>query len=176
MRIIAGQWRGRPLKAPDGLATRPTADRARETLFSMLLSRLGSFEGLTVLDAYAGSGALGLEALSRGGAHAHFIERDAAAVAAIRANIKTLGAAATVHTADATRPPRATVACDVAFFDPPYDDPPLNALLALDAAGWLAPSCWVSIETAKGIELHPEGWTVDAVRPVGKAQLTLLTR
>ena len=79
MRLIAGKWRSRLLETPAGLATRPTADRARETLFSMLLSRLGSFEGLTVLDLYAGSGALALEALSRGAAQAFLVERAPAA-------------------------------------------------------------------------------------------------
>ena len=74
MRIIAGEWRGRKLQAPAGDATRPTADRTRETLFSMLLSRLGSFEGLVVADLFAGSGALGLEALSRGAASCLFVE------------------------------------------------------------------------------------------------------
>jgi 16S rRNA (guanine966-N2)-methyltransferase len=76
MRIVAGQWRGRKLLAPEGDTTRPTADRTRETLFSMLTSRLGSFEGLRVADLFAGSGALGLEALSRGAAHAMFAEQD----------------------------------------------------------------------------------------------------
>ena len=76
MRIIAGEWRGRPLQAPAGQGTRPTADRTRETLFSMLVSRIGSFEGLRVADLYAGSGALGLEALSRGAAHVTFVEND----------------------------------------------------------------------------------------------------
>ena len=70
LRIIAGEWRGRKLQVPGGDATRPTADRTRETLFSMLVSRLGSFEGLAVADLFAGSGALGLEALSRGAASA----------------------------------------------------------------------------------------------------------
>ena len=79
MRIIAGQFRGRPLQAPSGLATRPTADRVREALFSMLASRVGSFEDLRVADLYAGSGALGLEALSRGAAHCLFVERDGVA-------------------------------------------------------------------------------------------------
>ena len=78
MRIIAGEWRGRPIEAPPGQATRPTADRVRETLFSMLASRLGSFEDLRVADLFAGSGALGLEALSRGAADATFVESDAA--------------------------------------------------------------------------------------------------
>ena len=93
MRIIAGDWRGRPLQAPAGQGTRPTSDRTRETLFSMLVSRLGSFEGLRVADLYAGSGALGLEALSRGAAHALFIEKDPSALAAIRANLEALSAA-----------------------------------------------------------------------------------
>ena len=81
MRIIAGKWRGRPVDAPPGSATRPTADRVRETLFSMLASRLGSFEDLRVADLFAGSGALGLEALSRGAESATFVENDPAAAA-----------------------------------------------------------------------------------------------
>ena len=79
LRIIAGQWRGRKLQAPPGETTRPTADRTRETLFSMLVSRLGSFEGLSVADLFAGSGALGLEALSRGAGSCVFVEQDPAA-------------------------------------------------------------------------------------------------
>ena len=92
MRIIAGEWRGRPLRAPEGDTTRPTADRTRETLFSMLLSRLGSFEGLSVADLFAGSGALGLEALSRGAASCLFVEQDPGAIRAIRANLAALPA------------------------------------------------------------------------------------
>ena len=87
MRIIAGEWRGRPLVAPKGDTTRPTADRTREALFSMLASRLGSFEGLAVADLFAGSGALGLEALSRGAASCLFVEQDKPALDALRANI-----------------------------------------------------------------------------------------
>ena len=92
MRIIAGEWRGRAIKAPPGETTRPSSDRLRETLFSMLASRLGSFEGLSAADLFAGSGALGLEALSRGCASCLFVEQDKRAVEAIRANIKTLEA------------------------------------------------------------------------------------
>ena len=91
MRIIAGQFRGRQLQAPPGSATRPTGDRVREALFSMLVSRLGSFEDLRVADLYAGSGALGLEALSRGAAEAVFVETDPKAQAAIKANAAKLG-------------------------------------------------------------------------------------
>src|SRR3954447_5674987 len=92
MRIIAGEWRGRQLEAPPGQSTRPTADRVREALFSMLASRLGSFEDLRVADLFAGSGALGFEALSRGAAFATFVERDAAATAIIKRNAAKLGA------------------------------------------------------------------------------------
>ncbi|WP_293881195.1 RsmD family RNA methyltransferase [Sphingomonas sp.] len=87
MRIISGIYRGRPLIAPKGDTTRPTADRTREALFSMLVSRLGSFEGLRVLDLFAGSGALGLEALSRGAASCTFVEQDGDAITALKTNI-----------------------------------------------------------------------------------------
>ena len=96
MRIIAGQWRGRPLQAPPGDSTRPTADRVRETLFSMLASRLGSFEELRVADLFAGSGALGFEALSRGAATCLFVDRDPAAQKAIQANAAKLDCSARI--------------------------------------------------------------------------------
>jgi 16S rRNA (guanine966-N2)-methyltransferase len=87
MRIISGEWRGRPITAPEGQATRPTSDRAREGLFSMLQSRVGSFHGLHVADLFAGTGALGLEALSRGAAHCLFLDSDRNAVASIQRNV-----------------------------------------------------------------------------------------
>ena len=122
MRIIAGAWRGRLLDAPPGIATRPTADRVRETLFSMLASRLGSFEGLRVADLFAGSGALGFEALSRGASSATFVERDSTAIAAIRANAERLGAAdrITILSANALNLPSAGP-FDLVFADPPYE-------------------------------------------------------
>src|SRR3954470_13276973 len=97
MRIIAGEWRGRAIDAPPCQATRPTADRVRETLFSMLASRLGSFENLRVADLFAGSGALGLEALSRGGGSATFVEGNLSAASAIRRNSEKLGASERVR-------------------------------------------------------------------------------
>ena len=97
MRVISGRWRGRAIKAPAGEATRPTSDRAREAIFSMLASRLGSFEGLGALDLFAGTGALGIEALSRGAGSACFVDNDAAAVKAIKANLVALGAAGDVR-------------------------------------------------------------------------------
>ena len=92
MRVIAGEWRGRKLLAPKNDATRPTADRTRETLFSMLASRLGSFEGIHVADLFAGSGALGIEALSRGAAHCLFGEQDRDALDTLKKNLGALGA------------------------------------------------------------------------------------
>src|SRR3954453_20598968 len=92
MRIIAGAWRGRPLVAPAGQSTRPTSDRPPEALFSMLASRLGTFEGLRVADLFAGSGALGLEALSRGAAPCIFGETARHALDVIRRNLAALGA------------------------------------------------------------------------------------
>ena len=100
MRIIAGDWRGRPLVAPKGEETRPTADRTREALFSMLVSRLGSFEGLAVADLFAGSGALGMEALSRGAASCLFVEQDRAALDALKSNLAKLDAAGAGRRAD----------------------------------------------------------------------------
>ena len=119
MRIVAGDWRGRAIKAPPGETTRPTADRTRETLFNMLTSRLGSFEGLSAVDLFAGSGALGLEALSRGCASCLFVEEDKRAVDAIRANVAALGAGtrATVQQASALRLGPAKVPHDLVMLD-----------------------------------------------------------
>lgn len=177
MRIVAGAWRGRPLVAPEGVATRPTSDRARETVFSMLTSRLGTFEELNVIDLFAGTGALGLEALSRGAAHATFIENDRAALSALKTNIAKLGAGerTTVLPRSAEAPGTAPVPADLAFLDPPYGtDLGEKALAALLKGGWLAPGAWISMETARGQTLAAEGFTVDAVRDVGKARLHLL--
>ena len=177
MRIIAGEWRGRRLVAPAGMATRPTADRTRETLFSMLASRLGSFEGLRVADLYAGSGALGFEALSRGAAHATFIESDRAALKAIDANVMALGAAARIsmRSMSATALPPADP-FDLIFADPPYAaGSGTSVAKAVSKAGWLAPAGWMAIETQRGDRVTaPNGWEIDAERDVGRARLTLL--
>jgi 16S rRNA (guanine966-N2)-methyltransferase len=175
MRIVAGRWRGRPLVAPDGAATRPTADRVREALFSMLASRLGSFEGLAVLDIFAGTGALGLEALSRGAARATFVETDRAALGALRANVVKLGAEATVLPHRAEGLGRANVAHHLAFLDPPYDLGLVEPTLArLAAQGWLATHAWVCVETGRDMSISVDGFIVDATRDHGKARLHLL--
>lgn len=176
MRIIAGEWRGRQLQAPSGQETRPTADRTREALFSMLVSRLGSFEGLRVADLYAGSGALGLEALSRGAAHATFVENDSKALAAIRANLSALGAAdrADVRPLSAAKL-AASQPFDLVLADPPYGQGSGTAVVAaIRDACWLAEGGWVAIETEAGEPVDPGGWRVDVERRVGRARLTLI--
>lgn len=179
MRIIAGAWRGRPIVAPAGFDTRPTSDRARETLFSMLTSRIGTFEGLSVVDLFAGTGAIGLEALSRGAAEACFIERDRDALAAIKANIAKLGAGdrTTVLPRAAESPGTALRQFDLAFLDPPYGKGLAAKTLAMLASGgWLAPGAFACAETGRDETLAPEQYTVDAVRDVGKARLHILRK
>ena len=176
MRIIAGKWRGRPLEAPPGLATRPTADRVRETLFSMLSSRLGSFEDLRVADLFAGSGALGLEALSRGAAAATFVENDAKAAAAMKRNADKLGASVHVLAGSALSLPRSQP-FDLVFADPPYAPGSGTAVVqAVVKAEWQAPGGWMSIETSRDDAVDPGPYEIDTVRDVGRARLTLLRR
>jgi len=182
VRVIAGDWRGRKLAAPPGDATRPTADRTRETLFSMLTSRLGSFADLAVGDLFAGSGAMGIEALSRGAASALFVEHDAPALAAIRANLRLLDAdkRATVRAGSVMTLGPARAPLDVVMLDPPYKTGAgavaIDKLLRL---GWIAGGTWVSLETALGEPVEIKAietgeLIVDADRKVGKARLTLM--
>jgi len=177
MRIIAGEWRGRPLVAPKGDATRPTADRTREALFSMLASRLGSFEDLAVADLFAGSGALGLEALSRGAASCLFVEQDRAALDALRANVAKLGAKADVRAQSVLALGPARTPLDLILMDPPYGTGAGSvALDKLARLGWVGPATWVSIETGRDEQVEVAGFAIDADRIHGKARLTLLRR
>lgn len=176
MRIIAGQWRGRKLAAPQGDATRPTADRVRETLFSMLVSRLGSFDELRVADLFAGSGALGLEAMSRGAAHCIFVEQAPPALRALRQNIAALQAQpqSDVRAASVLSLAPAKQPLDLIFLDPPYTSGAgAVALDKLTRLGWIGEATWVSLETAHDEE--PKVRSLEAVveRKVGKARLTL---
>ena len=155
MRIVAGTWRGRGLTAPPGSRTRPTADRVRQALFDMLLHApwggRDAVEGAQVLDVFAGTGALGLEALSRGAAHATFIEHDSAALAALRANIAALGAGGRciVHPADALAAPSGRP-CTLIFLDPPYGhDLVRRAMGRLRDGGWIGPAALIIAETGR---------------------------
>ncbi len=178
MRIIAGEWRGRPILAPEGRATRPTSDRAREGLFSMLQSRLGSFEGLRAADLFAGTGALGLEALSRGAAHCTFIDNDRSAVDAIRRNLAGFGAASRADVrAQAVEYASPPSPCDLLFLDPPYGAGLAEmALACLCNPAWVAPGGLVSLESDGARLPVPQGFEVETERRFGKAHLLLLRR
>ena len=177
MRIIAGDWRGRPLVAPQGETTMPTADRTRETLFSMLVSRLGSFAELQVADLFAGSGALGLEALSRGASTCLFVEQDAAAIRALRQNIANLRATAQcdVRASSVLALGIAKQPLDLILLDPPYGSGAgAVALEKLGRLGWIGEATWISLETAFNEEPKIKGLEAVAERKVGKARITLL--
>jgi 16S rRNA (guanine966-N2)-methyltransferase len=183
MRIVGGSLKRRPLQAPEGSEVRPTSDRARESLFNILAHRPeGPLDGARVLDAFAGSGALGIEALSRGAAHCTFVDTLPAALAAIRANIGKLGLAAqaTVLRADALRPGSppagASLPATLAFLDPPYRSGfAAPALQALQAAGWLAGGALVSVEIGSTEDLEPPaGFELLDERRYGAAKLVLL--
>ncbi|MET0364715.1 MAG: 16S rRNA (guanine(966)-N(2))-methyltransferase RsmD [Sphingobium sp.] len=177
MRIIAGKWRGRPLVAPKGVATRPTANRTRETLFSMLYSRLGTFEGLSIADLFAGSGALGFEALSRGAEDCLFVDHDGPAFDAITANARTLdaGRAADIRRMSVLSLGRMAKPFDVVFLDPPYDTGAGSvALDKLSRLGLIGHGTWASVETGHKEAVVVAGFDIEAERQVGKAKITLL--
>ena len=184
MRIVSGQFRGKSLIAPPGLATRPTSDRARESIFNILEHAPWSpgLHEARVADLYAGSGALGFEALSRGASFALFIETDDAARGAIRDNIEALGlfGATRIHRRDATdlgpRPSSAGPPFDIAFLDPPYAKGLGEKTLAeLAAHGWLKPGALVVFERGcEEPELQPEGYEVLDGRDYGAARVLFL--
>ena len=140
------------MHAPPGLATRPTAERLRQATFDMLLHAPwgGRLDGVCVLDAFAGTGALGLEALSRGAASAAFMERERAALDALRANVAACrGAMAQVLAGDVLRPPPGRP-CGLVFLDPPYGSDLLpRAVAALTEAGWIAPGALLVAESGR---------------------------
>lgn len=180
MRIVGGSHKGRRLSAPEGRGTRPTSDRARESLFNILAhSPLVELAGALVIDAFAGSGALGLEALSRGAEHAWFLERDNAALATIRTNVTELRVEAqtTILRTDATKPPPAIRPCTLALVDAPYDkDLSAPCLAALAARGWLAPGALAMVEVAARETLTaPTGFTIEDERTYGAARVVFLS-
>jgi len=178
MRIIAGAWRGRALVAPPGQATRPTADRVRQALFDMLLHApwggRDTVEGAQVLDIFAGTGAFGLEALSRGAALATFVENDRAALTALRANIATCRAQdhTTVIAIDALATPPGEPAALI-FLDPPYrQDLVPRALARLRTTGRITPGALIVAETARD-ELSPTSTPLLAERTHGAARVSI---
>ena len=183
MRIVGGSHRGRPIAVPEGDKVRPTSDRARESLFNILehgrWAAAGSpIAGARVLDAFAGTGALGLEALSRGAAHVTFLELAPVALAVLKTNVAALreGARVTIQRGDAVAPPRAAEPCSLVFLDPPYGKdlaPP--TLKNLVAAGWIAADAVVVLEVgAKEDFAAPVGFTIEDERRYGAARLVLM--
>jgi 16S rRNA (guanine966-N2)-methyltransferase len=195
-RVIAGEAGGRRLAVPDGRDTRPTSDRAREGLFATISSMVGSLAGARVLDLYAGSGAVGLEALSRGAEHVLLVEHGARAARVIRENIEAIGLPGAMLVADRVervlaRGPgpaggqdgaapaggqdsTAQDRYDVVFADPPYalaDAGVSRILILLAARGWLAPGALVIVEraTRSGPPNWPDGFVPDRARRYGEA-------
>ena len=178
-RVIAGEAGGRRLAVPDGRQTRPTSDRAREGLFATVASMVGSLAGTRVLDLYAGSGAVGLEALSRGASRVLMVESGARASAVIRQNIEALGLPGATLIADRVErvlvhEPPADERYDVAFADPPYAmaDAEISRVLSLlKDEGWLARDALVIVEraTRSGPVRWPDGFVPDRARKYGEA-------
>jgi 16S rRNA (guanine966-N2)-methyltransferase len=185
LRIIGGSWRGRKLRFPPSPEIRPTPDRVRETLFNWLGQRL---PGARCLDLFAGSGALGLEALSRGAAHVTFVERDVAAARELRARLAEWGATGgTVEQVDALRflaragGPGGSLGgiFDIVFLDPPFGSDLLaEASLRLEQGHWLAPGTLIYMECAarQGLPPLPPGWSVTKAKEAGEVGYHLLTR
>jgi len=176
-RVIAGEAGGRRLAVPGGMSTRPTSDRAREGLFASVASELGSLAGRRVLDLYAGSGAVGLEALSRGASHVLLVESDARATAVIKANIATIampGAQVRGEKVERllARPPDLEPFGFV-FADPPYAvaEADITRVLTLLARGWLTPDALVVVEraTRSGEITWPDGLQLVKSRSYGEA-------
>ena len=177
-RVIAGEAGGRRLAVPDGRDTRPTSDRAREGLFATISSIAGPLDGARVLDLYAGSGAVGLEALSRGAGHVLLVEQGPRAVRVIRENIEAIGLPGAVLAADRVerllaRGPDGD-RYDVVFADPPYalaDAAVERVLVLLAQGGWLAPGALVIVEraTRSGELSWPDGYVPDRSRRYGEA-------
>jgi 16S rRNA (guanine966-N2)-methyltransferase len=178
MRIVAGRYRGRSLRTPDDLAVRPTADRTREALFNILAhSEHVELDGARVVDCFAGSGALGLEALSRGASHASFVDSHPDSLAALKDNIALLGEGANtaVFRCDATNPP-AGQPCTLALLDAPYNSGLSGKCLqALARKGWLSPDALCVVEVAAKEDFTaPDGFTIVDERVYGAAKLVFV--
>lgn len=186
MRIVAGRNRGRAIAVPPGRDLRPTADRVREAVFNSLChgnARIGEGDAVrdaVVLDAFAGTGAMGLEAASRGAAHVTLMELDDAALRTCRRNVAAMGEEGhvSVLSGDCLHPVRAAEPCDLVFLDPPYrSGAAADALTALAGAGWIAPGALCVVEiAAKETLAAPEGFTVLDERRYGVARVTYLIK
>lgn len=181
MRIIAGTHKGRRLHTPKGSETRPTSDRLRESIFNILAHNWADhLTGARVADIFAGSGAMGIEALSRGAAHAVFVEKHSAGRALVSRNLDSLGLAekARVIAGDARQLPPAEAPFDLVLMDPPYGRGlGKAALAALEQAGWLRAGTLIVLETGRDEQLElPRGFEVSDRRAQGDSQVIFLRR
>ena len=181
MRIVAGKFRGKALTSPDDDSIRPTADRVRESVFNILASRLGpSFDGLRVLDLFAGTGALGLEALSRGATHVIFVDTSAEARGLIRDHIEAFGAGGVSkllrRDATALGPAGTMGPVDLVFLDPPYGQGlGEQALAALKDTGWLKADTLLVLEEGSDVTVTlPPGYALDDRREYGSAAVHII--
>jgi 16S rRNA (guanine966-N2)-methyltransferase len=182
MRIVAGKFRGKQLSSPEDDSIRPTADRVRESVFNILASRLGpSFAGLRVLDLFAGTGALGLEALSRGASNIVFVDTGAEARGLIRDHIEAFGAGGVAkllrRDATALGPAGTMGPVDLVFLDPPYGQGLGElALVALKYGGWLKPETVLVLEESSDVTMKlPDGFALDDRREYGAAAVHFLS-
>lgn len=182
MRIVAGKFRGKSLTSPSDDSIRPTSDRARESIFNILGSRLGPvLDGKRVLDLFAGTGALGLEALSRGAAHVTFVDTGVEARGLIRDHIEAFGAAGITkllrRDASALGAPGSFGQFDLVFLDPPYDQAlGEKALADLAANNWLAPGATIVWEESAEADVTvPDGFTLEDTRIYGAAAVRFLS-
>lgn len=184
MRVIGGKWRGRALATPDGRNIRPTGDRVREAIFNILehgrhTKGGGSpIPGAVVLDGFAGTGAMGIEALSRGASTAYFLEKERTSIDVLERNLADCGAAAVVRKSDCLTPPSAPEACGIVFLDPPYGKGlAVPALIALTDAGWVGDGALCVIEIGKDDALEiADGFELLDDRRYGAARVILLIR
>lgn len=182
MRIVGGSRRGLRLDAPEGLGTRPTSERAREALFSILggAAYIDRLRARPVADFFAGTGAVGLEAISRGAASCTFLETDPKALAALTENVKRVNAdgRATILKHDATKPPDAPAPCGTVFLDPPYSqDVSALALVAAQGAGWLAEDAIAVVQVHPKAPFEaPWGFKVKDDRRYGATRFLILER
>jgi 16S rRNA (guanine966-N2)-methyltransferase len=182
MRIVAGKFRGKTLLSPEDDSIRPTADRVRESVFNILASRLGpSFDGLRVLDLFAGTGALGLEALSRGASNVVFVDTGAEARGLIRDHIEAFGAGGVAkllrRDATALGPAGTMGPVDLVFLDPPYGKGFGElALASLREGGWLKPDTMLVLEESSEVTVTlPPGFALDDRRQYGAAAVHFLS-
>lgn len=182
MRIIAGKFRGKQLTSPQGDDIRPTSDRVRESVFNILASRLGpNFDGIRVLDLFAGTGALGLEALSRGADFACFVDTDAEARGLIRGHVEAFGLGGRTkilrRDADDLGHTQSFEPFNLIFLDPPYNKGlGEKALASALAGGWIAPDAIIVLEEKKGVVLNlPSGFSLDDSRDYGDTTMSIIT-